>query len=494
MSQTTKRKNNHARKKGHEGAVSSLTAPTPAGRKHTPGAPSRKNKTASPAQRFMRRHAAVARAAEGCYEPLRLPARGSLPEAWPKNVLSVAPAPACSDANEPQFSAAEKMYLSEASPTTRHRIVAAFQNIAPSLQQPIRFRVVDSKLPNKQQVLQRLQGCDSGKTASWVENALALPLGQMSPPPITQLQQMPAFVAEMRGVMDQQLFGQPDAKDEVVRLLCQWISSGCLSTFAIGLEGPPGIGKTTFAQKVIAKTMNRPFQFIGLGGASDACNLLGHYFTYEGAVPGKIAESLQSARVMNPVLFFDELDKLSKTPKGDEISNLLVHLTDREQNMHISDRYFHGVPLDMSNALLIFSYNDPREIPSVLLDRLNVVKFKAPSTAEKICIAQKHLLHRALDSMGLTSREVSISAAVVAHVVEKHTHELGVRGLDKALHRILGTLTVLMNAPDGLRSITVPAVDLAARPIVCTCEMVDNILGDHGPPPVERATQMSMYS
>ena len=158
---------------------------------------------------------------------------------------------------------------------------------------------------------------------------------------------------------------------------------------------------------------------------------------------------------------------------------MLVHLTDREQNMHISDRYFHGIPLNVSNALLVFSYNNVQDIPPVLLDRLNIIKLNVPSTAEKINIAKEHLIPRALSTMGFPAENISFPETVIEHIIENYTEECGVRGLEKAIHRIIGTLVVLVNVPDGLRSISIEKTVIEKVPIVCTCEVVDNILNTH---------------
>ena len=182
-----------------------------------------------------------------------------------------------------------------------------------------------------------------------------------------------------------------------------------VSEGSILIEDYPGSGKTTFAKNVIANVMNRPFNFIGLGGASDASCLIGHSYTYEGAIPGRIVESLKSSKVMNPVFYFDEMDKISKTTKGDEITNVLIHLTDREQNMQFHDRYFSGIDLDISNSLFVFSYNEARDVNPVLLDRLNVIKLKTPTVDEKIEIAKRHLIPRAMNAAGIESNDLKLA-------------------------------------------------------------------------------------
>ena len=132
------------------------------------------------------------------------------------------------------------------------------------------------------------------------------------------------------------------------------------SVFSI--VGPMGNGKTTLVKEGIAKMINRPFEFIILGGATDSCYLDGHSYTYEGSIPGKIVDIVKKAKCMNPVIYFDELDKVSETPKGEEIINLLIHLTDFSQNDHFIDKYYNNIPIDLSKALFIFSLNDLEKV------------------------------------------------------------------------------------------------------------------------------------
>jgi hypothetical protein len=145
---------------------------------------------------------------------------------------------------------------------------------------------------------------------------------------------------------------------------------------------------TSLIENGISQVMGRPFIPISLGGASDASFLDGHSFTYEGSIPGKIAEALIEAKCMNPIFYFDELDKVSKTAKGMEIINLLVHLIDPSQNHHFRDKYFHGVSLDLSKATFIFSFNDRRLVDRILLDRITVIKTKGLDLDQKKIIAR----------------------------------------------------------------------------------------------------------
>ena len=126
---------------------------------------------------------------------------------------------------------------------------------------------------------------------------------------------------------------------------------------AIAIQGPMGTGKTTLVKEGISKILNRPFAFIALGGATDSSFLEGHGYTYEGSTWGKIVQILIDSKCMNPVIYFDELDKVSETPKGDEIINILMHITDSTQNSHFNDKYFGGIDFDLSKAIIIFSFN-----------------------------------------------------------------------------------------------------------------------------------------
>ena len=167
-------------------------------------------------------------------------------------------------------------------------------------------------------------------------------------------------------------------------------------------------------------------------------------------------ESLKMSKVMNPCFYFDELDKISKTPKGDEITNILVHLTDKEQNSHFNDRYFNGVHLDISESLFVFSYNYRQDISHVLLDRLNIIKLKPPSIDDKIQIAKIHMIPKALKNSALSSDQLCFEDAQIEYIISKYTDESGVRNLEKALNRIISTVGVLIHAPEVISSIDLP--------------------------------------
>ena len=190
--------------------------------------------------------------------------------------------------------------------------------------------------------------------------------------------------------------------------------------------------------------MGRPFYSIPLGGMQNSDFLLGHEYTYEGSKPGRIVEILMEAGTMDPIIYFDELDKLSGSHKGDEIANLLCHLTDLSQNSEFQDKYFSGIKFDLSRAIFIFSYNDEKLINPILLDRMIKIHTTGFKDEDKITIAQDYLLPALCTSIGFEQTNVQCSPRIIRYIVEKYTaKEKGVRNLRRCLEMIVSKLNVL---------------------------------------------------
>ena len=171
-----------------------------------------------------------------------------------------------------------------------------------------------------------------------------------------------------------------------------------MNGYSFGFEGPPGVGKTSLANEGITKCLkdkdgnNRPFSFIAIGGSSNGSTLQGHNYTYVGSTWGKIVDILIESKCMNPIIFIDELDKVSNSENGKEIIGILTHLIDSTQNYKYQDKYFSGIDLNLSKALFVFSYNDPSKIDKILLDRIHRIKFKPLTLKEKIVISKNYIL------------------------------------------------------------------------------------------------------
>jgi ATP-dependent Lon protease len=252
-------------------------------------------------------------------------------------------------------------------------------------------------------------GAEATKLKRWVDGVLNLPFGKLERPIVTLGEGNNAvrkYLARAVKMLDDAVFGHDEPKERITQVLCQWISNPDSMSLVLGIQGPPGNGKTTLCRKGIAEALLRPFVQISLGGATDASVLEGHSYTYVGSNWGRIAGLLMETQCMNPVVFFDELDKVSETPRGEEINGVLTHLTDHSQNSQFTDRYFDGIPIDLSRAMFIFSFNDASKIHPVLRDRLTIVNTKGFNREQKQKIAQNYLLPELLKNVGMQPGDV----------------------------------------------------------------------------------------
>jgi ATP-dependent Lon protease len=199
---------------------------------------------------------------------------------------------------------------------------------------------------------------------------------------------------------------------------------------------------------------------IALGGATDSTVLEGHGYTYEGSTWGRIANILMESKVMNPIIFFDELDKVSGTKHGEEIIGVLTHLTDQTQNSAFSDKYFSGIDLDLSRCLFVFSYNDEAAINPILKDRLIRINLNGFSCDEKINIAKEYLIKDLVDNIGMERNDVVFSDEILRKIINEHTEEEGVRSLRRCLETILLKLNMAKYTTIGneLKNLSFPLV------------------------------------
>lgn len=343
------------------------------------------------------------------------------------------------------------------------RMIAALENRPKTKEQPVMFKIlnmnttpeIQAQLMAKYNNIQALDPASGEyyKMRNWLDKATSLPLGVRKQMPV-KIEDGPeacsAFMARARKCLDEAIYGQNDAKLQILQFIAGKITNPQASGMSLLLIGPPGIGKTSLIKQGIAKALDWPFQFISLGGDSDASTFNGHQMVYEGSHCGKIVHSLIAAKSMSMVLMFDELDKVSSTPKGEEIQNLLVHLTDSAQNSDFEDKYLSGIPLDLSQSMFVFSANDIGKIDKVLLDRFTVIHLDGYGSKEKIEIAERFLLPGAMRQVNLAER-VGVPKDVLSHIMDTYAkEEKGVRELKRCMDQIAQKLNMLrlFNSPD----------------------------------------------
>lgn len=262
----------------------------------------------------------------------------------------------------------------------------------------------------------------------------------------TNIEKISDYMSDMNSILDSAVHGHKVAKRQIERIIGQWIN-GEQSGYCFGFEGPPGVGKTSLARKGLAKCLKnddssyRPFSFIALGGSSNGSTLSGHNYTYVGSTWGRIVDILIENKCMNPIIFIDELDKISRTENGKEIIGILTHLVDPTQNESFQDKYFSGIDLDLSKALFIFSYNDVDLIDKVLLDRIHRIKFNHLTLEDKKTITTEYILPELYKKVGVIDI-IEINEEVITYIIETYTNEAGVRKLKEILFEIISEVNL----------------------------------------------------
>jgi hypothetical protein len=234
---------------------------------------------------------------------------------------------------------------------------------------------------------------------------------------------------------------------------------------------------TSLVKEGISKILNREFAFIPLGGATDSSYLEGHSYTYEGSTWGKIVDILIRSKSMNPVIYFDELDKISETPKGEEIIGILTHLTDTSQNSQFHDKYFAEIDFDLSKCLFIFSYNDPLKVNPILMDRMYKIKTSSYSVKEKIVIANQYLIPKIRYEVNFKEGDIVIPDTTLNYIIENYTDkESGVRNLKRCIEIIYKKLNLYRLVKPGTTLFEKENTLVVEFPFHVTTEVVNNLI------------------
>ena len=324
------------------------------------------------------------------------------------------------------------------------------------VEKPYRLQLVESEIPVEYKScaikkIDSLTYMDPGsgeyyKIKQWVDTFMKIPFNIHRTLPIKMddgTEKCKKFMLDAKNSLDSAVYGLDDAKMQIMQIVGQWISNPDSVGNAIAIQGPMGTGKTTLVKEGISKILNRPFAFLALGGATDSSFLEGHSYTYEGSSWGKIVDILLTSKCMNPVIYFDELDKISNTPKGEEIAGILTHLTDLTQNSQFHDKYFSNVDFDLSKALFIFSYNDESKVNKILLDRMYKIKTKGYDNKQKITIANDYLIPSIIKNVNFKKEDIIFPEETLEHIISNYTEgEKGVRNFKRALEIIYTKLNL----------------------------------------------------
>ena len=361
-----------------------------------------------------------------------------------------------------------------------------------NMEKPYLITLLEKQIPNKfkaialskintiKQMAIDKSSSEYNKLKTWVDSFMRIPFDNYKTLPISMedgIEKSNDFILSAKNQLDNCVFGLEDAKLQILQLLGQWIVNPSSVGSAIAIHGPMGTGKTSLVRDGISKILNRPFAFIPLGGATDASTLEGHGYTYEGSTYGKIVDILIQTKTMNPIIMFDELDKVSDTPKGEEIIGILTHLTDPAQNSEFHDKYFSEIDFDLSKCLFIFSYNDDEKINPILKDRLYKIQTKGYNKNDKIIISNKYLLPLIQNVVKLNNNEIIIPDNILECIINKYTaEEKGVRNLKRCLEIIYTKLNLLRLIKPENSNIS-KELDIKVNfPLTITEEILDKFL------------------
>jgi endopeptidase La len=287
------------------------------------------------------------------------------------------------------------------------------------------------------------------------------------------------FLENIEKKLNEQIYGHSLAKNKILQTLAKLISVQGTHISPIALAGPPGVGKTKFAQ-CLAECLDIPFVQITLGGQNDGELLHGHGYTYAGAQPGLIVKKMVDASSARCIMYFDELDKcVSKNGQVNELMSILIHLTDPMTNGSFQDRFFQEITFPLSKVIFIFSFNDINKIDRILLDRMEVINVESYSIKEKITISNDYLLKQLCKDIGFEYGSITFNQDILSFIIEEYTFEPGVRSLKRSIENILLKLNIDKIYQRGAYECDQDEKNFStSNPLVITREIIQEYLGD----------------
>lgn len=268
------------------------------------------------------------------------------------------------------------------------------------------------------------------------------------------------FINLIKLNLDNEIHGMESVKNEILNVVCKFITNPYSNRNNIALCGAAGVGKSKFI-KVLSNVLNIPIKTISLGGVRDSSFFLGHGYVYVESGPGKILQNIIDCKINNPIIYFDELDKVSETDNGKDIFSFLCYLTDPSQNTHFSDHYFYGMHFDLSKVFYIFTFNDVNKIDKILLDRLNIINVEIPKEQDIVYIIEKHCIPEIISNIGIKI-PVIFDTSIITRIIRSTTINKSVTSGIREYYRIIEKILLELNkdilleiVPTNLESVIV---------------------------------------
>lgn len=298
-------------------------------------------------------------------------------------------------------------------------------------------------LLDKNNSLERAHGSDYSKGKTWLKTVLNIPFGKYKPFPVKandSPEKINEYFKKVRGHLDAKVHNMDYVKDEIMEYLARKITNPRSKGHVLALAGAPGVGKTRLL-KTLGEALDLPFYQVNFGGINDASILTGHSETYVGSKPGKFVEFLQNSGCMNPIMYFDEIDKIASN-KEQEINGILTHLLDEEQNSKFQDNYLSNVPIDLSKVFFVIAFNDFEKVDRIVSDRLKVIYITSPTIDDKMNIAKDKMIPDIIESFNFKKdKYINLDNELLSYIINnKVPKEEGVRQLRKSLEKIFSKL------------------------------------------------------
>ncbi len=283
------------------------------------------------------------------------------------------------------------------------------------------------------------ESTENAKTLLWLNMCLQMPFGKLQSLGILKedgTDKISQYLMSVMNTMELSVYGHVQAKEDILCFIARMIANPIASSGKVlALWGPAGCGKTRLVKQAMHKGLGLPFFSINCGGLSDSSLLLGHSYTYVGSKPGKIAQILSMSNCANCIIYLDEVDKLAGSKKS-EISGVLTHLLDPEQNTQFQDNYFQGINIDVSHVLFVLSFNDLDKVDVIARDRMKIIKVEGNNLSEKIQIAQKFVVPEVLHSLSMNPYDVVFTEPVLAYIINR-ADEVGMRKCRRYIEGII---------------------------------------------------------